>query len=779
MNEDELQTFIRAAFSASYMIAAADGEISSEEMQAFMDALKQHLDVDMDPDELFESFEAALELGTEQHLERIAEAAVLPVDLRRDILDIALSIAESDGDFDPSEIQCLPIVAAALDVDLSGDEEEESEDSDADPDDGGEDIDPVANLPSNAGIGLPDLDPDQSLTTAAALDGNLDTFIRAAFSASYMIAAADGEISSEEMQAFMDALKQRLDVDMDPAELLESFEAALELEAEQHLERIAEAAVLPADLRRDILDIALSIVASDGDVDPREIQCLPIVAAALDVDLSGDEEEESEDSDADPDDSDEDINPVASLPSNAGIGLPDLDPDQNPIIAATLDGNVDKLKRLLAQGHSATDIHDSGTDALILAVREGHLEIVDLLLGSGADPNRMNPKSGMTPIWMAVQELRPQIAGVLLERDADPDQPRQIPEANIDLVPLAGLQFLASKYDDARAFEMIDLFLRSGADPNRKGPSLCFPLLALAIRKHRPQTLDLLLGAGVDPNVTDEKTEFQVLPVLIGAATGEKDGKALHMLDSLLSAGLRKQNIQIEGDSIPAVQFCAMQDDLPPGFLSRIAAGATKADVDLALWAACIEGVGANVQDLLGVGADVNMTVPWLDHDPTAVGDSPLNAAATRGHTECARLLIDAGADVNRNSPPEGGQFPLLMAAENGHQEIVSMLLSAGADVSMINPENGTHPLLMAAQGGHHETVEELLRAGADPNLTSDISGNAPLHWAVQTGDASIVELLVAAGAQPELTHPRTGMTPLELAILINRNDLVEALGYR
>ncbi|MBR5888302.1 MAG: ankyrin repeat domain-containing protein, partial [Akkermansia sp.] len=46
--------------------------------------------------------------------------------------------------------------------------------------------------------------------------------------------------------------------------------------------------------------------------------------------------------------------------------------------------------------------------------------------------------------------------------------------------------------------------------------------------------------------------------------------------------------------------------------------------------------------------------------------------AANIGHTECVKLLIDAGADVNRAN--NEGRTPLSIAEKNGHTECAELL---------------------------------------------------------------------------------------------------------
>ena len=79
---------------------------------------------------------------------------------------------------------------------------------------------------------------------------------------------------------------------------------------------------------------------------------------------------------------------------------------------------------------------------------------------------------------------------------------------------------------------------------------------------------------------------------------------------------------------------------------------------------------------------------------------------------ECARLLLDAGADP--------ATFKLVYeAAAHNHHEILAMLLEAGAG-AVVNDRSrigGWTALCQAARSGHMECIHLLLAAGADVNL--------------------------------------------------------------
>lgn len=207
---------------------------------------------------------------------------------------------------------------------------------------------------------------------------------------------------------------------------------------------------------------------------------------------------------------------------------------------------------------------------------------------------------------------------------------------------------------------------------------------------------------------------------------------------------------------------------------------------------------------LVKAGADVNAVEKWR-------GQTALMWAAAQLQPQMVKFLIESGADVNVQSLPNnwerqvtaeprmkilpaGGLTPLLYAAREGCTECVKLLIEAGADLNKTDPEN-VSPLVMAGLNARWDSMKLLAEAGADVNKW-DYFGRNPLYMVVDystlphggradrlSGDIAtpleIAELLIAKGAnvnmQLKLFPPyralgpdrgadgllRTGATPL------------------
>ena len=134
---------------------------------------------------------------------------------------------------------------------------------------------------------------------------------------------------------------------------------------------------------------------------------------------------------------------------------------------------------------------------------------------------------------------------------------------------------------------------------------------------------------------------------------------------------------------------------------------------------------------LIAHGADVNATA--------TAGHTALHVAAYRGNIAVAKLLLDAGADVDAANGDHGG--PLACAILHRQSRMADFLLKRGAD-----PRKQTEALGLAAWQGMLQTVRKLLAAGFDPN-SREWQGRTPLHHARNRKHRTVAEALLAAGA--------------------------------
>ena len=87
-----------------------------------------------------------------------------------------------------------------------------------------------------------------------------------------------------------------------------------------------------------------------------------------------------------------------------------------PLALAAYAGRAEVVKILVKAGANVNYLYESGEAAvLVTAAANGNPEIVKTLLDAGADPN-IRTKAGKTPLAMAVEKGKPEIAEMLRQR---------------------------------------------------------------------------------------------------------------------------------------------------------------------------------------------------------------------------------------------------------------------------------------------------------------------------------------------------------------------------
>jgi ankyrin repeat protein len=133
--------------------------------------------------------------------------------------------------------------------------------------------------------------------------------------------------------------------------------------------------------------------------------------------------------------------------------------------------------------------------------------------------------------------------------------------------------------------------------------------------------------------------------------------------------------------------------------------------------------------------------------------------AAVSNNIECMRLMLEAGANVNRASE-HNGETALHFVASGSATEAVRLLLDRGANPNARTKPGmktyamwrdvrvrGETPLHRAAAWGSPEVIQLLLDAGGDPTIR-DANNDTPLSWASwYLRDKSIIDQLWYEGS--------------------------------
>lgn len=419
----------------------------------------------------------------------------------------------------------------------------------------------------------------------------------------------------------------------------------------------------------------------------------------------------------------------------------------------------------------------SGPSALPLieAARQDDGLAVQALLARHAAVNERS-NDGATALAWAAMHNNLEMSARLLAAGANPD-----------LVNVYGVGPLALAVSNGSA-ELVQQLLRKGADPNLARESGETPLMTAA-RMGRTDLMQMLLDRGAQVNRGDNK--FGQTALMWGAGSAE----AVRLL------------LAHKADPLAVTHDWDVKATIyTPGFRT------------------------------IGVTG-----IPWnFDGDYTSKkgGQNALFFAVQKRNLESARLLVEAGVDVNL--PSADGTTPLLLALykwEGGELRnftfapdvsMANYLLDRGAKVAVTDGAGYTplHGAVLAAvaaakpgggrgRGGRAggglngpggpgaavvlneaevlKVVQRLLDAGADPNrqtlyptsgpvgnvrINPAAPGSSAYHIAAMSTDVALTKMLAAKGANPNLLR-KDGETPFSLAVEANNVEVVKEMVAR
>ena len=187
-----------------------------------------------------------------------------------------------------------------------------------------------------------------------------------------------------------------------------------------------------------------------------------------------------------------------------------------------------------------------------------------------------------------------------------------------------------------------------------------------------------------------------------------------------------------------------------------------------ALMAACRGGQTTVVQMLLDLGADVNKE--------TEFGNTALKVSAGNGSLDIAQLLLENGALLSHEGGPFGSAIQA--AVYYDRLEMVRFLLKEGASPNADGAGGAEGSACqIAAKDGKVLMLELLIKRGADINASSEKYGNA-LHAAVASSkrnNEKMARYLLERGSDPN-AHGGEHGNALQEASYWGRDSLVRLL---
>lgn len=392
----------------------------------------------------------------------------------------------------------------------------------------------------------------------------------------------------------------------------------------------------------------------------------------------------------------------------------------HPVHLAALRGHLDTVRVLLHHcGYSPIDREDF--DLFTWAIRRNNLELTEVLLKAGANPNPKtdNAASPECPMLVAAMNENETMIRMLRDHGADVNFP------GLYRNPLA-LALLISDEKSCR------LLFRYGAIIDDTWCLGSTTWLHYAVRRHDHGVVDMLLEHHADVNAVDES---QRTPIHIAASQG-----ATELVARSIKAGAKVNKRDAEGNS--ALHLA-------------IRCKARSAVIELLHHNATLQDRNEQSENILHIAAyaDCQSIVRLLfQHDKVDVTE----VVNLRDH--CAKT-------------------PLHIAAQNGSIPMVHYLLELSADINM-QTEHGRallHIAVSARSARFHDMLQAVLRQNPDIDVRSYMDGRTPLHCAVENGNYDAVVLLAKSGANVNIVD-NGGRTPLELAVMKHYLEMAQFL---
>ena len=421
---------------------------------------------------------------------------------------------------------------------------------------------------------------------------------------------------------------------------------------------------------------------------------------------------------------------VLALPAFGAFAGPD-----SPVADAAMRGDAGAVRALIAEGADVNAPQGDGMTALHWAARNRDAALVRDLLEAGAKVGAGTRIGRYTPLHLASDAGAGEVVKILLGAGADP-------ERAITVGGGARPLHFAAESGSVRA---IAALLAAGADVNAAEEAWGQTPLIFAASRGRTEAVRALLEAGADPAIHTRVMDVSARAVLDRIersernrrlAAGEPWGPAVaEQVRREQEEQTRRERAEEASRKEGETRMIEEPEPLSYGELIGGHGGLT------ALLHAVREGHAETALALADAGAD-------LDRVSAGDGTSPMLMATINGHFDLAMRFLELGADPTIAS--HAGATPLF-GAINTHWAPKSRY-----------PQQHIY---MQQDHTYLEVMEKLLAAGVDPNarltkhlwfmsynfdlLQIDSRGATPFWRAAHALDVEAMKLLVAHGGDP------------------------------
>lgn len=460
-------------------------------------------------------------------------------------------------------------------------------------------------------------------------------------------------------------------------------------------------------------------------------------------------------------------------------------------VRAVRKGDVEEIRKFLADGGDPNTVYDDGNALIHIAVLSGQTASLDTLLQAGANANLKN-SAGNTAAILAAGANRRDMIDLLLKYGADMRTAGRggvttlmlaSSKGNVSLmdillklgVPVNGQDdkgrsaiFYSISAPDAEALAFL---LNSGADASMADKENRTPLHDLTQNRQKAYAL-LLVDRGTDLQKTQNSTGETALHKAAGSAAWE-------LVELYLSRGAGAQ-INSASSVLGAPLFYAMKENLPPSDSLKtmeilLGSGSDPNQVSASNVSPIVHAVEKldipRVELLISRGANVNIPLPEERN--------LLHRAVFKKSPQLVSLLLDY--NMNPDSRDIYGKTPLYYAVEQNDKGSLEVLLANGSSPNMGSSE-GINPLYLSLERDANtpslsEMTSLLLRYGALlPREKEKLS--QLLLKSVRSGNSGAVDLLLQSGADAGAAD-RQGVSALMVSSNQKTVDISELLLFR
>ena len=372
--------------------------------------------------------------------------------------------------------------------------------------------------------------------------------------------------------------------------------------------------------------------------------------------------------------------------------------EQNPLIEAIDREDVPQIRFLIDKYESSVnEASDSGRTPLASAVVWGNIDIVRMLLKSGANCDSLSFFEGGNVLHYAVEHEFEEIADELTEKTV------------------------------------------SVNERNEKG----LTALMIAAANGNLAILKKLIKSKCEINCVDSNGLTPVMISVRNCLLGDRSDEAIQCIQELIDAEADLSVCDDDGNNALMNLTDQWDEDASEVLILLIRAGCDvnciNKDGDYPLMTALETNVRHSVlQELIQNGALVN-GASGDDYTPLAhIAGSSIDT-----DNECSQIceiLLNAGADPNKGTP-------VVKAASEGRDCLVQMLLNYGSDINSVDEMYGT-VLLMGGWKENHNIVKIALKYNTKINLGQDKVDDLYnyISWPQNVKTNKSIMLMAAAG---------------------------------